>query len=203
MAFYLSHVRLYSFVNEALIFFFSSLLKPLTKYPLWDIYYTGSSPFPSELLNPCPRATVISALRDPFSFTAPLALPDPQRQMAMSTTASATTTTTTKEGHQLFDTSILFERYLDGARLINVYDWYVAFKLGLDAQRAERVKGKEKVVDDDGAKGKVVNDDEAWQREVQARFWRALHELDYLGFIQHTKRKAEHVVRTVLDVGER
>lgn len=92
---------------------------------------------------------------------------------------------------------------MDGARLINVYDWYVAFKLGLDAQRAERVKGKEKVVDDDGAKGKVVNDDEAWQREVQARFWRALHELDYLGFIQHTKRKAEHVVRTVLDVGER
>jgi len=113
-----------------------------------------------------------------------------------------TTTTKTKELHRLFDTSILFQRYLDGARVINVYDWYVAFKMGLDAQRAERVKGKGKV-------GEVVDDgdddddgEEAWQREVQARFWRALHELDYLGFVQHTKRKAEHVVRTVLDVGE-
>lgn len=152
-----------------------------------------------------------------------------QRQdevMTAPTIATATATTETKEGHRLFDTSILFQRYLDGARVINVYDWYVAFKVGLDAQRAERVKGKGKgkekageVVDgddgddggdddddDDGGEEEEADDDgeeeEAWQREVQARFWRALHELDYLGFVQHTKRKAEHVVRTVLDVGE-
>ena len=183
----------------------SSLLKPLTKYPLWDIYFTGTSPFPSELLNPCPRAVVISALLDPVSFTVPLELHDRQKQKqdeTMMALTMTTTTTKTKELHRLFDTSILFQRYLDGARVINVYDWYVAFKMGLDAQRAERVKGKGKV-------GEVVDDgdddddgEEAWQREVQARFWRALHELDYLGFVQHTKRKAEHVVRTVLDVGE-
>jgi len=81
---------------------------------------------------------------------------------------------------------------MDGAKTINVHDWYVAFKVGLDAQRAKRNAGGV-VHDDDDDDG----DEEAWQREVQARFWSALHELDYLGFVQHTKRKAEHVVRTV------
>jgi len=45
-------------------------------------------------------------------------------------------------------------------------------------------------------------DEEKWRLEVQARFMRALHELDYLGFVKHTKRRADHVVRTVFDVNE-
>ena len=38
---------------------------------------------------------------------------------------------------------------------------------------------------------------ERWKVEVFARFIRALHELDYLGFIKHTKRngKADHMLR--------
>jgi len=40
---------------------------------------------------------------------------------------------------------------------------------------------------------------ENWRLEVQARFIRALHELDYVGFIKHTGRKRDHVLRTVLD----
>jgi len=41
---------------------------------------------------------------------------------------------------------------------------------------------------------------EAWNLEVQARFIRALHELDYMGFVKQTGRKADHVVRAVFDV---
>jgi origin recognition complex subunit 3 len=45
---------------------------------------------------------------------------------------------------------------------------------------------------------------ERWKIEVNARFIRALHELDYLGFIKHTKRKgkADHVLRTLFDVAD-
>lgn len=45
-------------------------------------------------------------------------------------------------------------------------------------------------------------DDENWKLEIQARFMRALHELDFLGFIKHTGRKADHVLRTVFDVAD-
>jgi origin recognition complex subunit 3 len=42
--------------------------------------------------------------------------------------------------------------------------------------------------------------------EVNARLIRALHELDYLGFIKHTKRKGKkdpsHVLRTLFDVAD-
>ena len=44
--------------------------------------------------------------------------------------------------------------------------------------------------------------EEQWRIQVQARFIRALQELDYLGFIKHTGRKADHVLRTVFDVGD-
>jgi len=41
---------------------------------------------------------------------------------------------------------------------------------------------------------------EAWNLEVQARFIRALHELDHMGFVKQTGRKADHVVRAAFDV---
>nr|VWP00293.1 MFS domain-containing protein [Ganoderma boninense] len=43
-------------------------------------------------------------------------------------------------------------------------------------------------------------EEERWKVEVQARFMRALHELDYMGFVRHTGRKPDHVIRTFYDV---
>ena len=43
-------------------------------------------------------------------------------------------------------------------------------------------------------------EEERWRVEVQARFVRALHELDYMGFVKHTGRKPDHVIRTIYDV---
>ena len=43
-------------------------------------------------------------------------------------------------------------------------------------------------------------EEEQWKNEVQARFMRALHELDYMGFVKHTGRKPDHVIRTIYDV---
>ena len=124
---------------------------------------------------------------------------------------------------QLPDTSILFRRYLDSGKMINVYDWYESFAIVLEEQRRRtRTKGRassKKSASPTKRKGRSSPDDdddqneeeeeeeeespeelEKWRMEVQARFIRALHELDYLGFIKHTGRKADHVLRTVFDV---
>ena len=78
------------------------------------------------------------------------------------------------------------------------------------AQHAERAKaggtkgkGKEKdgVDDEEGSDEEMdEEEEETWKVEVQARFIRALHELDYMGFVKHTGRKPDHVIRTIYDI---
>jgi len=93
--------------------------------------------------------------------------------------------------------------------MINVYDWFESFKIVLDAQRTHlkeaantgngtspRKRGKAKQAQPG------TTDEEKWAVEVQARFVRAMHELDYLGFIKHTGRKADHLIRTVFDIDD-
>jgi len=115
----------------------------------------------------------------------------------------------TKALWELPDTSILFKRYLDSGKMINVYDWFESFKFVLDTQRShllERASGTPKK----RGKGKAAKrqvemteeEEEQWNIQVQARFIRAMHELDYLGFIKHTGRKADHLLRTVFDIND-
>ena len=98
--------------------------------------------------------------------------------------------------------------------MINVYDWYESFSLVLENQTRHQRKahsdpenkseaGGEKggVLEQDGLAGDE-DDDEAWKMHVQARFMRALHELDYAGLIKHTGRKADHIMRTVFEALE-
>lgn len=123
---------------------------------------------------------------------------------------------------ELPDTSILFKRYLDSGKMINVFDWFESFKGVLDVQRrsgtragededavevssrkkGKKSKGKGKAKENREAIAVRDEEDGDWKLEVQARFIRALHELDYLGFVKHTGRKRDHVVRTVFDVGD-
>ncbi|TFK53049.1 hypothetical protein OE88DRAFT_1677789 [Heliocybe sulcata] len=177
-------------------------LKSLEECKLWDIWYTGSSPIPSEMINPAPRATIISALLHPYEY----AQPD---------TESEGKAPHAPKLWELPDTSILFRRYLEGGKMINVYDWYESFAVVLESQRREirrerrsdAVASRNKSDGKGKGKARAVEDEEEeeeggeeWRMQVQARFIRALHELDYMGFIKHTGRKADHVLRTVFDV---
>ena len=72
--------------------------------------------------------------------------------------------------------------------------------------RPSKGKGKAKAMPDDADEsqdaledGTTAANDEAWQQEVLARFIRCVHELDYMGFIKHTNRKADHVIKTFFD----
>lgn len=68
-------------------------------------------------------------------------------------------------------------------------------------------KGKEKAVEEvvedvvEDVEEEMDEDElEDWRIEVQARFMRAYHDLDFMGFIKHTGRKADHVIKTIYDL---
>ncbi|KAG2347282.1 hypothetical protein BDR05DRAFT_981335 [Suillus weaverae] len=182
--------------------YFKSRIVALEDAPLWDIWYTGSTPFPSELINPSPRASILAGLIHPRDYVSP-------GQWSRD-----------DEDDDLPDISILFKGYLESAKMINVYDWFESFLVFLEARKRRvgntripdgangtsrspsRKKGKQKQVEDEVVDEDAGEGEEEWLVEVQARFIRALQELDYLGFIKHTGRKADHVMRTVFDSPE-
>ena len=206
----------------------------LEECTLWDIWYTGASPFPSELINPAPRPTAIAALLHPHDFI---------RDHAGLTGSASPMAGVAEDSEsepalwELPDTSIAFRRYVEAGRMVNVFDWFESFAVVLDSQRkhlrkraaaaaepttpsrmngrgkrgSAQGKGKARVADGDSnhenGDGESSSDEsmdeeeeEQWKNEVQARFMRALHELDYMGFVKHTGRKPDHVIRTIYDV---
>ena len=148
-----------------------------------------------QLINPSIKASILSGLLNPYDFVM---------------TANGGTTDENaprrRASWELPDTSILFQRYLEAGRLINVYDWYGSFAQALESQRrhVDVRSGKKPArgdnMTDTEEDGDEQDQEERWSMHVQARFMRALHELDWLGFIKHTRRKADHVMRTVFDV---
>ncbi|KAI9057155.1 hypothetical protein FKP32DRAFT_1584688 [Trametes sanguinea] len=213
------------------------------EHALWDIWYTGNTPFPSELINPAPRPTVVSALLHPYDFIRA------HSELVRATDSAAADGETSAQPEEfarepelweLPDTSIAFRRYVDAGRMVNVYDWFESFAVVLEAQRRElrrreRAKlqrsstqpnGKQPAqngrgrrrgsrasasmdVDREESRGDGSEDseeemdeeeEERWKEEVQVRFLRALHELDYMGFVKHTGRKPDHVIRTIHDI---
>ncbi|KAH9898592.1 hypothetical protein C8Q73DRAFT_641438 [Cubamyces lactineus] len=216
----------------------------LDEQTLWDIWYTGNTPFPSELINPAPRPTVVAALLHPYDFAHAHA--ELVRATADTSAPGSDTMVRMGEGPphepelwELPDTSIAFRRYVEAGRMVNVYDWFESFavvletqrrKLRKKAQRAEqqtpRANGKRTAGngrarsrsssragmgvdqdqdmndDDEEEEEEEMNEEEEerWKVEVQVRFIRALHELDYMGFVKHTGRKPDHVIRTIYDV---
>ncbi|GJE86321.1 origin recognition complex subunit 3 N-terminus-domain-containing protein [Phanerochaete sordida] len=214
---------------EWLSTYLSPRVESLDDYVLSEAWTTGSSPFPSELLNPAPRPAIVHALLHPHAVLASHDLlfgPSPDAEPA-------------EEGERpaiwdLPDTSILLHRYMEAPKKVNVYDWYESFAQVLETQRERaRAKAKEEEekskprgkaakrggkspakarkkqkqdeeehVEEEGEGNAEDVDDEEWQTELQARFIRALHELDYMGFVKHAGRKADHIVKTIYDVYE-
>ncbi|KAF9551722.1 hypothetical protein CPC08DRAFT_823151 [Agrocybe pediades] len=173
-------------------------LSAVEELDLWELWYTGRTPFPSELLNPSIRASMVSGLLRPYDYAE-----DPSSMVP-------TEPSPDKAIWELPDTSILFKRYLDSGKMINVYDWFESFKYVLDTQRSQtrelRTASPKKRAKGKAAKRQEVQmteeEEEQWNVQVQARFIRAMHELDYLGFIKHTGRKADHLLRTVFDIND-
>ncbi|KIY49747.1 hypothetical protein FISHEDRAFT_40796, partial [Fistulina hepatica ATCC 64428] len=187
-----------------------SLTEPLEEASLYEIWYMGCAPFPIDLINPAVRPSIINGLLHPHDYAALDSDADTQHAL-----------------WELTDTGILFARYLDSGRMINVYDWFESFQVVLETQRQQARARRNKK---QGRKSRIASrsptksprkrtrknvqaedemqdtnedmDESKWTMQVHARFMRALHELDYLGFIKHTNRKADHILKTVFEVAD-
>lgn len=82
------------------------------------------------------------------------------------------------------DTAIAYRLLAEGGRLKNIYDWYNTFCSIRTANAVERDEH-----------GNIKGLPEIPQAELQARFGRACSELDFLGLMKYTNRKADHVMR--------
>ncbi|KAI8377134.1 origin recognition complex subunit 3 N-terminus-domain-containing protein [Choanephora cucurbitarum] len=137
-------------------------LRPYNTMPLYEIVYYTNVALHEKSFAPQPRASVQTALTQPQHYiNCSCCLIEKSDQILPSEP----------------DACILYKLYLECGRMINLYDWYVAFESFVE--REERPVSKKTLL----------------KNEVQARFIRSVAELQFLGFIKPTQRKTDHVIR--------
>ena len=121
----------------------------------------------------------------------------------------------------MHDTCIAYKLYAECGRMINLLDWCDAFVSVCEGKHGEQVeerkekgkgKGKEKGKGKRKGKGKGKENDTDDRQDAdegpeivdpqavalnRTRFVRGVAELEYLGFIRPTRRKADHVTKLV------
>ncbi|KAG8813373.1 hypothetical protein FRC19_002452, partial [Serendipita sp. 401] len=218
--------------------------------PLLRVWRTVETELPIDILNPNMRDTVLSALIHPENYLLHDASQFIEVQPAPPTTATPSKSKSRRggkgkgkkkkaekveeeEGEEEEpvhtpdlnpdpdpDISILFSRYANAGRTINLYDWFESFAQGLEAarppspppapqknvpklsgqgkaRRGGRGKGggrgkEEMVVVDEAEEEEEGGSDgeETRKREYYARFMWSLHEMDMLGLVRWSGRGA-------------
>ncbi|KAK7792913.1 hypothetical protein R5R35_007991 [Gryllus longicercus] len=83
------------------------------------------------------------------------------------------------------DLCIAYKLYQECGRLINLYDWLQAFSAIVDPQDEEEDEDKQQEI----------------KPQIQARFTRAVAELQFMGFLKTSSRKIDHVTKLYFDGG--
>lgn len=147
----------------------------------------------SQLLNPSLRYSLVRAL----VYTDTIVEPTNQRTRNKQ---QKVTLLDSNNISDLPDAAVLFRRYLESGRVINAYDWFESFAqtMASEHEAPSLRKGTRMDVDeqDGGDEGDKGNE---WRREIQARFLRGVHELDWNGLLRSTGRKRDHVARTLFE----
>ncbi|RCH88666.1 Origin recognition complex subunit 3 [Rhizopus stolonifer] len=139
----------------------SHYLRPYTTVPLFELVYYTNVVLHEKSFAPQPRASVQTALTQPQHYI---------------NCSCCNTEKTDQILPSEDDACILYKLYLECGRMINLYDWYIAFESFVE--RESRPSKKTMI-----------------KNEVQARFIRSVAELQFLGFIKPTQRKTDHVLR--------
>ncbi|KAK4053813.1 Origin recognition complex subunit 3 [Microbotryomycetes sp. JL201] len=100
------------------------------------------------------------------------------------------------------DVVIAYKMYCETGRTVNLADWYTAWEGSVwdemsTKKRKRKVDGKDNQDLANAADENQEYDSAAVRQRKQARFIRAIGDLGFLGFLQPTARKAEHVTKTV------
>ncbi|XP_072036057.1 origin recognition complex subunit 3-like [Amphiura filiformis] len=134
---------------------------------LHEIFYYNNVGEVRRHINASPRAAIQTALDNPYHYL--------QSDLCKAEGGSILST--------FPDVCIVYKLHLECGRLINLYDWMQAF--------VTVVQGGEDEADGEKKAASKKKADPV----LQARFIRAVSELQFLGFIKSTKRKTDHVAR--------
>ncbi|CUA77925.1 Origin recognition complex subunit 3 [Rattus norvegicus] [Rhizoctonia solani] len=163
--------------------------------PYSELYYTETASGLKETLDPAPRSVILSGLVRPGAYFS-CECCDPEESFAPESMA------------QRPDICVLFQRSLDAGKLLNIADWFGSFVAVVQHEKVERVPAQAnthglRTRRRRSAEGDGDNDDLVEiQKEYQARFIQSAHELEFLGLIQTTGRRKEHVMRTVFETAD-
>ncbi|GJJ14687.1 hypothetical protein Clacol_008954 [Clathrus columnatus] len=182
--------------------YFRSTLMPLNDIPLLDMWWTDDENLPNSPFNPNVHVSIVTALLEPRGYL--------DWGMGMSNNNSA-------DACPLPDVSIAFQRYVDSGKMINLYDWHQSFSMAFETpvdQEEDDImdvddtptKPRHKISSSRLAKSNnnpaasKTSIERVDKRELQARFMRTVHELEFVGFLKRTGRRTEHVTKTIFDV---
>lgn len=130
------------------------LLRSFTKLPLYELVYYTSTQLQQKSFAAQPRASTQTALTQPHHYI-------------------SCNCCNVDKGDEIVaaehDTCILYKLYLECGRMINLYDWFVAFGCILEREKRPPKQSLE-------------------ENEVQARFIRSVAELQFLGFIKPDRK---------------
>ncbi|CAE6477214.1 unnamed protein product [Rhizoctonia solani] len=163
--------------------------------PYSELYYTETSSGLRETLDPAPRSVILSALIRPGAYLG-CECCDPEESFAPESMA------------QRPDICVLFQRSLDAGKLLNIADWFGSFVAVIQHEKVERPPAQASIHGlrtrrRRSAEGEGEGEDMLEiQKEYQARFIQSAHELEFLGLIQTTGRRKEHVMRTVFETSD-
>ncbi|KAI8381334.1 origin recognition complex subunit 3 N-terminus-domain-containing protein [Radiomyces spectabilis] len=140
---------------------FATYLRSYTELPMHELVYYNTVRLHEKSLEAQPRATIQTALMQSNHYLHCDCCADVDPDQIWPTE---------------HDTCILYKLYNECGRMINLYDWFVAFSCIIEREkRSDKRKLDEK--------------------EIHARFIRSVAELQFLGFIKPTQRKTDHVIR--------
>ncbi|XP_076803170.1 origin recognition complex subunit 3-like [Clavelina lepadiformis] len=155
--------------EEALTFlrkFYEYHLRKVKSFPLYEVFYFDSSATIRRHIVAAPRLSIQTALSDPYQYL----------QVASLETAASGVIPSNAP-----DICVAYKLHNESGNIINLYDWLMAFQTVVTSQREDKENEHEESDDVDDI--------------TQARFIKAVSELQFLGFIKPTKKKTDHVQR--------
>ncbi|KAF8309961.1 origin recognition complex subunit 3 N-terminus-domain-containing protein [Cantharellus anzutake] len=195
--------------------YFRNQFHPLTDVPLHQLWHVESDLSPMEYLNPSIQQSLVRTL-------APTNASNDLFEVTPAVISLANLAYRDQP-----DTSVIFRRYLESGKMVNIYDWFESYVQAMEGEPRPK-EGKDDVHTNDGLGDSAMHEathrsvaglDESasrkegtdnvtptdalsqgspqWKRELQARFLHSLHELDLLGLVKATGRKRDHLARTL------
>ncbi|KAJ3414670.1 Origin recognition complex subunit 3 [Chytridiales sp. JEL 0842] len=168
-------------VKEFFEGFLGKALRSHHTIPFSEMFYFSDWKLLKKHLMPQPRAATQFALNSSYHYLGCTCCVSP-----LSSSTTSPSKKKLKYHHKNFeDTSIVYRLHMECGQLVNLYDLFVAFE---SIVSSEKKQDQEEEEEEEGGEGEG-------RKDVQARFFKSVTELTFMGFLKATGRKTDHVMR--------